>query len=72
MFSVEIKVNSQLTAHIYGRNIGTKTQGDDYEYEFRYYEPETGILTSDIITHKHEYGINALVLKILQAAEALK
>lgn len=67
MFSVEIKVNSQLVGHIYCRNVGSVSTDleDKCEYKYRYYEPESGDLFKGDVIHRRPDGIRNLVNKII-------
>jgi len=74
MFSVEIKLNGSMIAHIYGRNITQYSAYDNLknldesEYIFEYYEPEIGELIKGNVSHKRSDGIVPLIIKILKNA----
>ena len=62
MFSIEVRVNSQLVSHIYVRNVGLGVDVDDPAnlYSYRYYESETGKQKRGVVFHKRGDGINVL------------
>ena len=68
MFSVEVKINSQLVGHVYCRNV-RDVNIDICEYEYRYYEPETGKVFDGSLNHKRSEGIKVLIRKILVEVE---
>ena len=67
MFSIEIRVNTQLIGHIYCRNVTPNDQDlDDINvYKYNYYKPETGEVYSGHVKHKRDDGIERLVQIIL-------
>jgi hypothetical protein len=64
MFTVEIRVNTLLVAHVYGRNLG-KHDGKTCEYLWEYYELEKGAVIQGIMRQPPGNGIAPLVAKIL-------
>jgi len=65
MFNVEIKINGNPVAFIYGRNIEELANGK-HRYHWEYYQPELGELVKGTIDHKREGGIRALITAILK------
>jgi len=67
MFSVEIRVNTQLIGHIYCRNVTSSKQDlDDINvYKYNYYKPETGEVYSGHVKHDKKNSIERLVQIIL-------
>ena len=72
MFTVELKINGTLIAHVYGHNEGFDEKTGDYKYRYEYYEVESRKVTNGIITHDRKKGLNALVSSILTHAEKEK
>jgi hypothetical protein len=67
MFTVEIKINGALIAHIYGRNITSSDHPaakDLYQYE--YYQTETHKVQNGKVAHARDAGIIPLVSLILK------
>lgn len=65
MFTIEIRINGTLVAHIYGRNLN-KTPHGDFEYGYEYYSPELpSSVIKGIVCHDRGKGINPLITKIL-------
>jgi hypothetical protein len=72
MFSVEIKINAQLISHIYGHNEGVSPSGET-KYSYRFYAPEENpCLKEGNVLHFRGDGLNKLIGKILEDAEAKK
>jgi len=66
MFSIEMKVNGMLIAHIYGRNIThIKARKGDYLYTYELYDADKGTVEKGEVVHTRSKGILALVNKIL-------
>jgi len=70
MFTVEVKVNGFLAAHIYGKNIGC-VKGNNYAYEYEYFEVDGGfgsenknVIRGNIV-HNREERIIKLIYIIL-------
>lgn len=63
MFTIEIKINGSMIAHIYGRNQGSTLDGDLYCYE--YYEMKERRVVNGEVTHRRELGIRPLITAIL-------
>ena len=69
MFSVEIKINSELITHIYGHNEGETATGET-KYLYRFYAPEEKpCLREGYVLHLRGDGINKLIGKILEDAK---
>lgn len=64
MFTVDIRINGTLTAHIYGLNRRTMGTGDEYSYSL--YEPEGSKIKEGMVKHFRNEGILVLVEKILE------
>jgi len=64
MFTVEIRINGAMIAHIYGRNIAPLPNGKT-RYEYEYYEAETHKVQNGCVEHLREDGIVPLVSSIL-------
>lgn len=67
MFTVEIKINGSLIAHVYGYNKSVPGPKDSYYYEL--YSPEKHSLEKGQVTHLRSDGILALVETILHDAQ---
>lgn len=67
MFTIEIKINGNLIGHIYGRNMGMK--GEETQYVYEYYEPDTPKLIKGEVLHDRDAGIRPLICKILNDIE---
>lgn len=65
MFTVEIRINGAMIAHIYGRNIAPLPNGKT-RYEYEYYEAETRKVQNGCVEHLREAGIVPLVSSILE------
>jgi len=79
MFSVEIKINGSMIAHIYGRNLGPaedhpvpieltdreRNSGDAYLYKYEYYTPENRGIREGKVVHVRDDGIEPLLRDIL-------
>lgn len=63
MFTIEIKINGSMIAHIYGHNQTSTNDGDIYRYE--YYETEKRRIVNGEVTHRRELGIRPLIAAIL-------
>lgn len=65
MFSVEIRINGSMIAHIYGHNTSTFNSDGDTLYNYELYEVngKTG-LKSGFVAHKRSDGIFELIKKI--------
>lgn len=67
MLTVELKINTELIAHIYILN--RKNLGNDrYEYEYTYYEPGKEIIKGKVIHLRSEKAVK-LVSLILEQIE---
>ncbi len=65
MFSIEIRLNSILIGHIYGRNIKTISfEPEICEYSYKYYKPEDSSVIEGKIKHERNKGIDSLTEKI--------
>lgn len=69
MFSLEIRVNSQLIGHIYCRNITTNITQKTSLYKYNYYRPEEGEIHSGQVEHYRDEGIEKLIKIILENME---
>lgn len=75
MFSFEIRINSDLIAHIYGHNEGISKSKDGrrlrdyYNYSYRYYKCEDGKIINGNVRHKRSEQINKLITVILKDVE---
>jgi hypothetical protein len=67
MFTVEIRINSALIAHVYGRNVG-ETNGVSI-YDCEYYEADTRKVRNVTVRHKRDDGIRRLVRTILEKVD---
>jgi len=65
MFTVEIKINGSLIAHVYGHNTGRMTGGKS-DYDWHYYSTEKGTVISGQLSHFRVLGMNALIGDILE------
>ena len=63
MFTVEIKINSALVAHIYGVNEADGAEGSQYRYDL--YNVADRTVKAGMVSHDPEDGVLALVKKIL-------
>lgn len=68
MFTVEVRINGTMIAHIYGRNTGERDKTGATVYTADFYQPEVGSMTFPVV-HDANDGINALVSKILCEAD---
>ena len=66
MFSVEIKINGSMIAHIYGHNTSTFNEKGETIYDYELYEvnKEVKALRYGKVSHKRGDGIFELVKKI--------
>lgn len=64
MFTVEIKINGSMIAHVYGRNYDTLPSGLT-KYRYEYYQPENRALRTGFVEHDRSLGIVPLVKSIL-------
>lgn len=74
MFSVEIRINSQLIGHIKGKRVTPielemLADESDSEYEYEYYDVESGVLVHGTVTHRRKDKIRRLINLILADAE---
>jgi len=68
MFTVEIRINGTLIAHVYGRNVGSGSkQGLTHYYYELYRTGNRNLITGDV-EHKRDNGIEALIVKVLADA----
>ena len=65
MFSIEVRINSQLVGHIYCHNEGNVGQPDIHEYRYTYYEPESAKIKQGQVYHSRKNGIMKLAEMIL-------
>jgi len=68
MFTMEIRINGTMIAHIYGRNTG-ETKDGAHEYVYELYETETRGVVNGTVYHKRQEGIKKLVSAILADAD---
>lgn len=66
MFSVEIKVNGVLAAHVMGENIGNVGDGKECLYNYHLYDTKEACVNSSEIVHDQDDGILTLVKEILK------
>lgn len=72
MFTVEIKVNGLLVSHIYGRNTARIAgDGDEFKYDYEYYEVNSRDIISGSVNHKRSKGIRKLITVILEDVEGV-
>lgn len=71
MFTLEIKINGSLIAHVYGLNVG-ETKAKLSVYNFEYYQPGDGTVYKGMVKHRREDGINKLIMLILDNVEKSK
>lgn len=78
MFTTELRVNGNLIAHIYGRNVCTCVpmnylkedfQDHDCTYEYDYYDVETRTLTKGTVEHNRQGKLRQLIATILMDVE---
>ena len=65
-FTVEIKINGSMIAHIYGRNIAPVPGG---KTRYEYYQVENRKVKNGCVVHKRELGIVPLINSILSDVE---
>lgn len=67
MFSIEIKINGSMIAHIYGHNEGTYNSAGETQYSYELYEVNKGekALKYGGVEHIRNEGIFTLIKKIL-------
>jgi len=68
MFTIEMRVNGTLIAHVYGRNVGDGRSEGLTQYFYELYRAGNRKLITGDVEHKRENGIEALVVKILADA----
>ena len=69
MFTVEIKINGSMIAHIYGVNKGELPNGKT-RYEYDYYDVEKRHTETAVINFQREDGIRKLIAAILSNNKA--
>ena len=72
MFTVEIRINGSLLIHVYGHNAhvyGNNTGRRDVDglslYNYVICRTESGKIASGVVEHRHNDGIEALIVKIM-------
>ena len=68
MFTVEIKVNGNLIAHVYGRRLGAVEKRNVYEFEY-YKVGDEPAITKGAVTRNYEDGMGKLLMKILREVD---
>jgi hypothetical protein len=68
MFTVEIRINGTLIAHVHGRNAGDARSDGLTQYFYELYRTGERKLITGGVEHKREAGIEALIVKILADA----
>lgn len=63
MFTIELRVNSTLVGHVYGKRI--KENGERRQYEYEYYEPEASEIAKHTIWSSKDAPLAVLVRDIL-------
>ena len=70
MFSVDIKINGVLIAHLYGQNRGyadyLRSEDSSYKYEYHVINKRGTPVVYGNLTHNRADGIEILVHKILE------
>jgi hypothetical protein len=64
MFTVEIRVNGNLVAHVYGQNL-SEYGIEEAAYRWEYYEVSSQTVRCGHVKHVRSQGIAPLVAKIL-------
>jgi hypothetical protein len=65
MFTVEIRVNGTLIAHVYGRNAGDARTEGLTQYFYEMYRTEDRKVITGSVEHMRELGIESLIARIL-------
>lgn len=72
MFTVEVRVNGVMVAHVYGVNTG-EADGDRHIYRYELYETGNALngisVRSGTVRHRRQDGILALVRGILSPSQ---
>ena len=66
MFSMEFKVNGNMTFYIHGNNI---KQGEPSFYEWALYDCRSSKAVNGMVTHSYQDGLLKLVELVIKAAE---
>lgn len=72
VFTVELKINGTLVAHLYGVNKGpvVSKETDDFGvYHYHYYDVSTGKAINNTIRHRRSEGLRNLVVACLEDAD---